>query len=71
MKLAHTPILRFWTRQAWWHFLPVLLDMARFRNLIVHGYARIDDALVYGILQKQLNDFDAFARAVQACLEFS
>ncbi len=51
--------------------LPVLLDMARFRNLIVHEYARIDDVLVYGILQKRLDDLDAFARAVQAYLESS
>lgn len=51
--------------------LPVLLDMARFRNLIVHDYARMDDVLVYGILQKQLGDWDAFACAVQAYLEFS
>jgi len=44
--------------------LPNLIRMARFRNLIVHDYARLDDALVYGILKKQLGDFDAFARAV-------
>ncbi len=49
--------------------LDVLLDMARFRNLIVHDYARIDDAQVYGILKKRLGDFDAFARAVQVYLE--
>ena len=49
--------------------LPTLLDMARFRNLIVHDYARIDDARVYGILKKRLDDFDAFARVVQIYLE--
>jgi len=49
--------------------LTTLLDMARFRNLIVHGYARIDDSLVYGILKKRLGDFDAFAQAVLAYLE--
>ena len=36
--------------------LPALLDMARFRNLIVHDYARIDDAKVYAILKKRLGD---------------
>ncbi|RME37973.1 MAG: DUF86 domain-containing protein [Thermoflexia bacterium] len=45
------------------------VDMARFRNLIVHDYARIDDARVYGMLQKRLDDFDAYARAVAAYLE--
>jgi uncharacterized protein YutE (UPF0331/DUF86 family) len=49
--------------------LPVLLEMARFRNLIVHDYARIDDAKVYGILKTRLGDFDAFAEAVRAYLE--
>lgn len=49
--------------------LPTLLDMARFRNLIVHDYARLDDALVYSILKKRLGDFDAFAKAVQSYLE--
>lgn len=51
--------------------LVTLLDMARFRNLIVHDDARIDDALVYAILQKRLGDFDAFARAGQTYLESS
>jgi len=49
--------------------LPTLLEMARFRNLIVHDYARIDDARVYGILNKRLGDFDAFAEMVRAYLE--
>ncbi len=44
--------------------LPALLDMARFRNLVVHNYAKIDDAKVYGILKKHLGDFDAYARAI-------
>jgi len=48
--------------------LETLLDMARFRNLIVHDYARIDDARVYGILKKRLADLDAFAEAVRAYL---
>lgn len=49
--------------------LPSLIEMARFRNLIVHDYAQIDDARVYGILKKRLEDFDAYARAVAAYLE--
>jgi uncharacterized protein YutE (UPF0331/DUF86 family) len=49
--------------------LPALLEMARFRNLIVHDYVRIDDARVYGILKKRLGDFDVFAEAVRAYLE--
>jgi len=49
--------------------LPALLDMARFRNLIVHDYARIDDAKVYAILKKHLGDFDKYARTIAAYLE--
>jgi len=45
--------------------LPTLLEMVRFRNLIVHDYARIDDARVYGILKKRLGDFDAFAEVIR------
>jgi len=51
------------------NLLPALLDMARFRNLVVHDYARIDDAKVYAILRTRLGDFDAFAEAVRAYLE--
>jgi uncharacterized protein YutE (UPF0331/DUF86 family) len=46
-----------------------LLEMAGFRNLIVHDYAKIDDAIVYGILMKRLGDFDAFADAIRVYLE--
>lgn len=49
--------------------LPTLLDMVGFRNLVVHDYARIDDASVYGILRKRLSDFNAFAEAVGSYLE--
>jgi uncharacterized protein YutE (UPF0331/DUF86 family) len=49
--------------------LPALVEMARFRNLIVHDYARVDDAKVYGILKKRLTDFDAYALAIAAYLE--
>ncbi|MFQ6058693.1 MAG: DUF86 domain-containing protein [Anaerolineae bacterium] len=44
--------------------LPALVDMARFRNLVVHDYAELDDAKVYGILTRNLGDFDAYARAI-------
>jgi len=42
--------------------------MAGFRNLVVHDYARIDDALVYGILKRHLHDFERFADAVERYL---
>jgi uncharacterized protein YutE (UPF0331/DUF86 family) len=49
--------------------LDSLLDMARFRNLIVHDYAKIDDVKVYEILKNRLGDFDAFAEAIRTYLQ--
>jgi uncharacterized protein YutE (UPF0331/DUF86 family) len=45
-----------------------LEDMAKFRNMLIHGYARIDHSKVYAILQTDLGDFDEFARAIVAYL---
>lgn len=46
-----------------------LSRMVGFRNLIVHDYARIDDALVYAVLQDHLDDFAQFAAAVTAFVD--
>ncbi|ROR01522.1 type VII toxin-antitoxin system HepT family RNase toxin [Desulfosoma caldarium] len=35
--------------------------MARFRNLIVHYYEKIDDAVVFGVFRNHLHDFERFA----------
>lgn len=43
-----------------------LENMARFRNLLVHLYAKVDNSRVYEFLQKDLNDFDSFAKAIAA-----
>ena len=42
--------------------------MARFRNLIVHDYARIDNEVVFAILKRRLGDF-AYAQAIVHYLE--
>ncbi len=41
-----------------------LQAMARFRNLLVHVYADVDDRRVHRFLQEDLDDFDEFIRAV-------
>ena len=41
-----------------------LKAMARFRNLLVHMYARVDAARLHGILQGHTNDLRDFAQAV-------
>ncbi len=46
--------------------LSQLMKMAQFRNLIVHNYARIDPAIVYGILKERLGDLQDFALAIKA-----
>ena len=43
-----------------------LADMAKFRNLLVHGYARVDDNQVLAIPHARLDDLDAFSRSVSA-----
>jgi len=44
--------------------LPPLIEMARFRNLLVHEYTKIDDAKVYHIFKTRLSDFNSFIAAI-------
>ena len=46
-----------------------MMQMAKFRNLIVHNYDKIDAEIVVGILKKSLPAFDAFKKAVVKFLE--
>ena len=41
-----------------------LQQMARFRNMLVHVYWKVDYDRLYGILQEHLDDLRAFVRAV-------
>jgi len=41
-----------------------LVRMARFRNLLVHVYARVDDGQVYRVMQEDLGDFDRYLLSV-------
>ena len=51
------------------HQVPVFKAMARFRNLLVHGYDDVDDAVTYGIFTVRLGDFTAYATAIRAYLD--
>ncbi len=42
--------------------------MARFRNLVVHQYDKIDPAIVISILRKNLDDFKKYKRGIIAYL---
>ncbi len=46
-----------------------LVAMAGFRNVLVHDYATIEDAIVFGVLRSKLPDLRAFGAAVLARLD--
>jgi len=48
--------------------LAVFKSMARFRNLLIHGYDDIDDAVTYGIFTGRLGDFTAYTTAIRGYL---
>jgi uncharacterized protein YutE (UPF0331/DUF86 family) len=39
--------------------------MAGTRNILVHGYDKVDDGLIYGILKGHLDDFDIFLTEIR------
>jgi uncharacterized protein YutE (UPF0331/DUF86 family) len=43
--------------------------MAKFRNIIVHHYDKVDREIVIGILRKDLDDFSAFKNAIISVLK--
>ncbi len=45
--------------------LSFLIPMAGTRNILVHGYDRIDNGLIYGILKKQLPNFEEFLNQIK------
>lgn len=48
---------------------PAMEQMARFRNLVVHQYEKLDPALVVTILDRHLTDFGRFRDAIVAWLK--
>jgi uncharacterized protein YutE (UPF0331/DUF86 family) len=46
-----------------------LVNMAKFRNVLVHLYLEVDLKRVYRYLQEDLGDFEAFARHVSEWLQ--
>ena len=41
-----------------------LEKMAKFRNVVVHHYEKVDAEIVVGILKKELQDFDHYKDAI-------
>ncbi|MFO8077083.1 MAG: DUF86 domain-containing protein, partial [Thermoplasmatota archaeon] len=46
-----------------------LSDMARFRNLLMHRYATIDEQRVWSILQEDLDDFALYVKKIESFLQ--
>jgi len=46
-----------------------MVKMAKFRNIVVHDYARIDPEVVVGILRKNMIDFVRFSAEVLRYLD--
>ncbi len=47
----------------------IMLKMARFRNIVVHQYDKVDEAIVIGILRNNLNNFKAYRDAILKILD--
>lgn len=42
-----------------------MAPMAGTRNILVHGYDKVDDSLIYGILKRHLKDFTLFLKDIR------
>jgi uncharacterized protein YutE (UPF0331/DUF86 family) len=49
--------------------LAVVKSMKGCRNILVHEYARVNDAIIFEAVSVKLGDFDAFKREVVSALE--
>ena len=45
--------------------LDFLLPMAGTRNVLVHGYDKVEDGLIYGVIKSHLDDFAGFLREIK------
>ena len=46
-----------------------LMDMRRFRNIVVHRYGKIDDKIAYSLLKDELDDFERFNERIRTFLK--
>ncbi|MDN3513302.1 MAG: DUF86 domain-containing protein [Candidatus Brocadia sp.] len=47
----------------------IMSKMAMFRNVVVHQYDKVEEAIVIGILRNHLNKFEAYRDAVLSILD--
>jgi len=43
--------------------------MARYRNLIIHGYDGVEDSITFGIFKKRLGDFRTYIGFIRRYLK--
>jgi len=43
----------------------LLIPMVGTRNVLVHGYDKIDDMIIFGVLKKHLDDFFRYLREIE------
>ena len=46
-----------------------LMDMRRFRNIVVHRYGKIDDKIAFSLLKDELDDFEHFNERIRTFLK--
>ena len=46
-----------------------LMDMRRFRNIVVHRYGKIDDKIAFSLLKYELDDFERFNERIRTFLK--
>ncbi len=44
--------------------LRFLIPMAATRNVLAHGYDKVDDTIIFGVLKSHLGDFEKFLKEV-------
>ena len=45
--------------------LKFLAPMAGTRNVLVHGYDKVEDSVIYGVLKRHLDDFAVFLKEIK------
>jgi uncharacterized protein YutE (UPF0331/DUF86 family) len=45
--------------------LKFLVPMAGTRNVLVHGYDKVEDNVIYGVLKRHLDDFGVFLKEIK------
>ena len=45
--------------------LKFLVPMADTRNVLVHGYDKVEDSVIYGVIKRHLDDFGAFLKEIK------